>query len=115
MSNLSQSMTESMRTVCVGRYTIDLPRSAAGLKIGQKINGIRIEAQYPANTELLKRKVAEDAKPGAGKSASTLTGSPNSLLKYPSSVSELSSPTRRVGVVFRKTEIQASLPRFPMV
>ncbi|QGA40358.1 hypothetical protein GAS19_22790 [Burkholderia glumae] len=77
MSNLSQSMTESMRTVCVGRYTIDLPRSAAGLKIGQKINGIRIEAQYPANTELLKRKVAEDAKPGAGKSASTLTGSPN--------------------------------------
>ncbi|WP_206741344.1 hypothetical protein [Burkholderia glumae] len=39
----------------------------------------------------------------------------NSLLKYPSSVSGLSSPTRRVGVVFRKTEIQASLPRFPMV
>ncbi|WP_333997274.1 T6SS immunity protein Tli4 family protein [Burkholderia gladioli] len=78
MSNLSQSMSESMRTVCVGRYTIDLPKSATDLKIGQKINGIRIEVQYPADAELLKHKVAADAQPGTGKAASKLINSPNS-------------------------------------
>ncbi|WP_186172706.1 T6SS immunity protein Tli4 family protein [Burkholderia gladioli] len=78
MSNLSQSMSESMRTVCVGRYTIDLPKSATDLKIGQKINGIRIEVQYPADAELLKHKVAADTQPGTGKAASKLINSPNS-------------------------------------
>ncbi|WP_124095991.1 hypothetical protein [Burkholderia gladioli] len=97
MSHLPQPAAESMHTVCVGRYTIDLPKSAADLQIGQKINGIQIDVQYPANSELQQHKVAEDARANTDKAPSKLTSLPANAPE--TSIFQISDDTQNLHTV----------------
>ncbi|WP_205808476.1 T6SS immunity protein Tli4 family protein [Burkholderia sp. Ac-20365] len=60
------SGNEPARTLCVGRYTIDLPQSATDVHLAQSFQGVDIDVTYPATSaaldEALKRKLADDAK-----------------------------------------------------
>ncbi|NIF87772.1 T6SS immunity protein Tli4 family protein [Burkholderia sp. Cy-637] len=97
MSHLPQPAAESMHTVCVGRYTIDLPKSATDLQIGQKINGIQIDVQYPANAELQQHKVAEDARADTDKAPSKLTSLPANAPE--TSIFQISDDTQNLHTV----------------
>ncbi|MGN8112315.1 hypothetical protein ACTJLB_30445 [Paraburkholderia sp. 22098] len=54
-----------LRTVCVGRYTIDIPHSATNVRLVQSFKGINIDVFYPVNQQQLHdeaaRKIASDA------------------------------------------------------
>ncbi|WP_083083755.1 T6SS immunity protein Tli4 family protein [Paraburkholderia terricola] len=42
-----------LKTVCVGRYTIDIPHSATNVRLTQSFKGINIDVFYPANRQRL--------------------------------------------------------------
>ncbi|WP_109483463.1 T6SS immunity protein Tli4 family protein [Paraburkholderia sp. C35] len=67
---MSQSHTasdgEPAKTLCVGRYTVDLPQSATNVRLAQSFRGVDIDVIHPATNaaldEALKRKLAEEEK-----------------------------------------------------
>jgi hypothetical protein len=67
---MSQSHTasgsEPAKTLCVGRYTVDLLQSATNVRLVQSFQGVDIDVIYPATgaalDEALKHKLAEEAK-----------------------------------------------------
>ncbi|WP_186103160.1 T6SS immunity protein Tli4 family protein [Burkholderia gladioli] len=97
MSNSPHPAAESMHTTCVGRYTIDLPKSATDFQIGQRINGIQIDVKYPANAELQQQKIAEDARADTDKAASTLAGLPANAPE--TSIFQISDDTQNLHTV----------------
>lgn len=54
-----------LKTVCVGRYTIDIPHSATNVRLVQSFKGIDIDVFYPVNQQQLHaeaaHKIASDA------------------------------------------------------
>ena len=54
-----------LKTVCVGRYTINIPHSATNVHLVQSFKGINIDVFYPANQQRLydeaAHKIASDA------------------------------------------------------
>lgn len=54
-----------LKTVCVGRYTIDIPHSATKVRLIQSFRGVNIDVFHPANQQLLHgemtHKIASDA------------------------------------------------------
>ncbi|MBJ9675779.1 T6SS immunity protein Tli4 family protein [Burkholderia gladioli] len=97
MSNSPHPAAESMHTTCVGRYTIDLPKSATDFQIGQRINGIQIDVKYPANAELQQQKIAEDARADTDKTISTLAGLPANAPE--TSIFQISDDTQNLHTV----------------
>lgn len=68
-SAMSSSSTTAnagpLKTVCVGRYTIDIPHSATNVRLVQSFKGINIDVFYPVNQQQLHdeaaHKIASDA------------------------------------------------------
>ncbi|MBU9214806.1 T6SS immunity protein Tli4 family protein [Burkholderia gladioli] len=78
-ANTSSSLrptSESMRTVCVGRYTVDLPRSADHFKMAQSFNGIRIDARSPSNAQQLHEAILQAAPVDASMATGSLSSPP---------------------------------------
>lgn len=65
--NASSTTTNaaSLKTICVGRYTVDIPHSATNVHLVQSFKGIDIDVFYPANQQRLHdeaaHKIASDA------------------------------------------------------
>lgn len=78
-ANTSSSLrptSESMRTVCVGRYTVDLPRSADHFKMAQSFNGIRIDARSPSNAQQMHEAILQAAPVAASMATGSLSSPP---------------------------------------
>lgn len=79
MSSSPKPTSESMRTVCVGRYTVDLPRSADHFKMAQSFNGIRIDVRTPSNDQQLREAILQAAPVGASMATGSLSSPPNDM------------------------------------
>lgn len=61
MSGLQKSSIEATRTVCVGRYTLELPASVSQITMGQTYKGISIDVRNSVNSDQLQAIIRQDA------------------------------------------------------